>query len=47
MFQILKKEFSFESFLEQQILQNFKALCVSAKPHSKIPSEDPANKIPI
>jgi hypothetical protein len=47
MFQILKKEFSFESFLEQQLLQNFKALCVSAKPHSKIPSEEPANKIPI
>jgi hypothetical protein len=43
----IEKDVAFESFLEQQLLQNFKDHCMRAKPCSKIPSEESANKISI
>jgi hypothetical protein len=47
MFQILTEELAFESFLEQQLLPNFKACCIRAKVSSKTASEGSANKISI
>ena len=43
----IEKDIAFESFLEQQLLQNFKACCIRrAKACSKTSSEGSANKIP-
>ena len=43
----IEKDIAFESFLEQPLLENFKACCIRAKVCSKIPSEVSANKISI